>query len=189
MLKKKRPDVEIVGDHFSPLAQVRDFSAYVAKIKQSGADTVITGNWGSDLALLIKAANDAGPEQCQVLHLLRHCHRCALLPWRSRGSGQGLYGGLWPPEHAREPWRKSSRASKAKVDDDMYTGTVYTGLNMLDQASAEARLRTRSGCGDHGRHGIPELRPVRSDMRRAITSCSRACTSRKLGKGWWQEPH
>ena len=37
-----------------------DFAPYVAKIKASGADTVITGNWGSDLTLLIKAANDAG---------------------------------------------------------------------------------------------------------------------------------
>ena len=60
MLKRKRPDIQIVGDDLSPLAQVRDFSPYIAKIKQSGADTVITGNWGSDLALLIKAANDAG---------------------------------------------------------------------------------------------------------------------------------
>jgi branched-chain amino acid transport system substrate-binding protein len=33
------PDVQIVGDDFSPLAQVRDFAPYVAKIKQSGADT------------------------------------------------------------------------------------------------------------------------------------------------------
>ena len=60
LLKRKRPDVEIVGDDLAPLAQVRDFSPYIAKIKQSGADSVITGNWGSDLALLIKAASDAG---------------------------------------------------------------------------------------------------------------------------------
>jgi len=60
MLKTKRPDIEIVGDDFSPLAQVRDFSPYIAKIKASGADSVITGNWGTDLSLLIKAANDAG---------------------------------------------------------------------------------------------------------------------------------
>ena len=46
MLKQKRPDIEIVGDDMTPLAQVRDFSPYIAKIKQSGADTVITGNWG-----------------------------------------------------------------------------------------------------------------------------------------------
>jgi branched-chain amino acid transport system substrate-binding protein len=59
-LARKRPDIKIVGEDLHPLAQVRDFSPYIAKIKQSGADTVITGNWGSDLALLIKAANDAG---------------------------------------------------------------------------------------------------------------------------------
>ena len=59
-LARKRPDVQIVGEDLHPLAQVRDFSPYIAKIKQSGADTVITGNWGSDLSLLVKAANDAG---------------------------------------------------------------------------------------------------------------------------------
>ena len=36
--------------------KVKDFAPYVAKIKASGADSVITGNWGSDLALLVKAA-------------------------------------------------------------------------------------------------------------------------------------
>ena len=60
MLKEKRPDVEIVGDEFHPLLKVTDFSPYIAKIKASGADSVITGNWGQDIALLIKAAADAG---------------------------------------------------------------------------------------------------------------------------------
>jgi branched-chain amino acid transport system substrate-binding protein len=60
LLKEKRPDVEIVGDELHPLAKVKDFSPYVAKIQSSNADTVITGNWGSDLALLIRAAKDAG---------------------------------------------------------------------------------------------------------------------------------
>jgi len=60
LLNQKRPDVEIVGDELHPLAKVKDFSPYVAKIQSSGADTVITGNWGSDLALLIRAAKDAG---------------------------------------------------------------------------------------------------------------------------------
>src|SRR5574343_1908860 len=59
-LARKRPDVQIVGEDLHPLAQVRDFSPYIAKIKASGADPVITGNWGSDLALLIKAANQGG---------------------------------------------------------------------------------------------------------------------------------
>jgi branched-chain amino acid transport system substrate-binding protein len=60
LLKRKRADIEIVGDDLHPLGQVKDFSPYVAKIKASGADTVVTGNWGPDLTLLLKSANEAG---------------------------------------------------------------------------------------------------------------------------------
>ena len=60
MLKAKRPDLEIVGDEKHPLLKVTDFAPYIAKIKASGADSVITGNWGQDFALLLKAAADAG---------------------------------------------------------------------------------------------------------------------------------
>ena len=59
-LARKRPDIQIVGDDLHPLGQVKDFAPYVAKIKAAGADTVITGNWGNDMTLLIKAAKDAG---------------------------------------------------------------------------------------------------------------------------------
>ena len=59
-LKRKRPDIEIVGEDLHPIGQVRDFSPYIAKIKASGADAVITGNWGADLSLLVKAAVEAG---------------------------------------------------------------------------------------------------------------------------------
>jgi branched-chain amino acid transport system substrate-binding protein len=60
MLKAKRPDIEVVGDELHPLLKITDFAPYIAKIKASGADSVITGNWGQDFALLLKAAADAG---------------------------------------------------------------------------------------------------------------------------------
>lgn len=60
MIKAKLPNVQIVGDELHPLAKITDFSPYIAKIKASGADSVITGNWGQDFALLLKAAADAG---------------------------------------------------------------------------------------------------------------------------------
>lgn len=60
MLGDKRPDVQIVGDELHPLLKITDFSPYIAKIKASGADSVVTGNWGQDFALLLKAAADAG---------------------------------------------------------------------------------------------------------------------------------
>lgn len=60
MLTAKRPDIEIVGDEVHPLLKITDFSPYIAKIRASGADTVITGNWGQDIALLLKASAEAG---------------------------------------------------------------------------------------------------------------------------------
>lgn len=57
-----RPDVQIVGDELHPMGRVKDFLPYAAKIKASGAQAVITGNWGNDLTLLVKAAREAGYE-------------------------------------------------------------------------------------------------------------------------------
>ena len=58
----QRPDVQIVGDELHPMGRVKDFSPYIAKIKASGAQAVITGNFGNDLTLLVKAARELGFE-------------------------------------------------------------------------------------------------------------------------------
>ncbi|MGL4436030.1 MAG: branched-chain amino acid ABC transporter substrate-binding protein [Giesbergeria sp.] len=59
-LAVQRPDVAIVGDELHPVGRVKDFAPYAVKIKTSGAQTVITGNWGNDLTLLVKAAREVG---------------------------------------------------------------------------------------------------------------------------------
>ena len=58
----QRPDVEIVGDELHAMGRVKDFIPYAVKIKSSGAQAVLTGNWGNDLTLLIKAAREVGYE-------------------------------------------------------------------------------------------------------------------------------
>ena len=60
MLARKLPHARIVGDDLHPIGSVRDFAPYIAKIKAAGADAVITGNWGNDLALLVRAAREQG---------------------------------------------------------------------------------------------------------------------------------
>src|SRR3546814_14405090 len=50
MIKAKRPDIQIVGDELHPVAKITDFSPYIAKIKASGADSVVTGHWGPDIS-------------------------------------------------------------------------------------------------------------------------------------------
>lgn len=62
MLTARRPDVEIVGDELHPVGRIRDFAPYAGKIKASGADTVITGNWGNDLTFLVRAAREVGAD-------------------------------------------------------------------------------------------------------------------------------
>ena len=54
--------MQIVGDELHPLLRVKDFAPYAAKIKASGADAIITGNFSNDLTLLVKAAREAGFE-------------------------------------------------------------------------------------------------------------------------------
>ena len=66
-LAKLRPDIEIVGDELMPFGKVQDFSPYVAKIKASGAQSVVTGNYNRDLNLLIKAGG-----RCRPQRALRH---------------------------------------------------------------------------------------------------------------------
>jgi branched-chain amino acid transport system substrate-binding protein len=59
-LAQYRPDIGIVGDEFIPLMQIKDFAPYITKIRASGAQSLITGNFGPDLNLLLKAGVDAG---------------------------------------------------------------------------------------------------------------------------------
>lgn len=56
----RRPDIEIVGDELHPMGRVKDFMPYATKIRASGAQAVVTGNWGNDLTLLVKATRELG---------------------------------------------------------------------------------------------------------------------------------
>lgn len=60
LLAKSRPDVQIVGDDLIQLQKTKDFAPYVAKIKASAADAILTSNWGPDLVLIVRASHDSG---------------------------------------------------------------------------------------------------------------------------------
>ena len=60
LLREKRPDIEIVGNEFHPIGQVKDFTPYVTKIVSSDADAVITGNFGADMVSLARSIIDSG---------------------------------------------------------------------------------------------------------------------------------
>lgn len=133
-LKRKRPDIEIVGDDFHPLAKVKDFSPYASKIKASGADTVITGNWGSDLALLIKAGKDAGVTS----NYYTYYGPTSGVPTAmgAAGAGHAKYIGYFGPNTKGNAAQADQifDGFKKKYNDDFYMIAAYNGIAMLSQA-------------------------------------------------------
>jgi branched-chain amino acid transport system substrate-binding protein len=135
-LARKRADVQIVGEDLHPLAQVRDFSPYIAKIKASGADTVITGNWGSDLALLVKAANEGG----YTGKFYTYYTGVTGTPTALGQSGAGrVYQIAYSHYNMGGDMGKWMGEFKQKFNDDFYTGSVVTIFNALGAAMAKAK--------------------------------------------------
>lgn len=58
-LAKHMPNVEIVGEEYFPLGQVKDFAPYVAKIRASGADTVFSGHGSVETGLFMRSVREA----------------------------------------------------------------------------------------------------------------------------------
>ena len=139
LLKQKRPDVQLVGDDLHPLAKVKDFSPYVAKIQAAGADTVITGNWGSDLALLLRAAKDAG------LKVTFYTFYAGVVGAPTAIGEAGVdrvkLVSYWGPNQASPEGMKHIQAFKKKHSptDDPYTYSMVVDLTMLAQAMTKAK--------------------------------------------------
>ena len=51
---------QVVGKMLHDVNKIQDFTPYVARVKESGAQTVLTANWSNDLLLLMKAAHESG---------------------------------------------------------------------------------------------------------------------------------
>ncbi len=137
-LARKRPDIQVVGEDLHPLGQVKDFAPYVAKIKASGADTIVTGNWGADLALMIKAAKDAGLKA----RFYTYYAGTTGVPTAMGAAGEGQVSIVanWHPNIPGNPGASLVDAMKKKFNDDFYTAQTYAGMQML----AEGMKRTKS---------------------------------------------
>jgi len=135
-LARKRPDVQVVGEDLHPLAQVRDFAPYVAKIKAAGADTVITGNWGTDLSLLVKAAIEGG----YTGKFLTYYAGVTGTPSALGNNGAGkVFQVAYQHYNMGGPMEAIMKDFKAKFNDDMYTGSIIRQFEMLGAAMAKAK--------------------------------------------------
>jgi len=133
-----RPDIQFVGEALHLIGRVKDFSPYIANIKQSGADSVITGNWGQDMTLLLKAAGDAG-------HDLRYFnHSAGSVPGTVTAVSQARLGQLtwvaeWHPGQAGTPKVDAlAKAYKAKTGKDFLAPRIDMTPRLLAAAIEKA---------------------------------------------------
>lgn len=136
-LKEKRPDIEIVGDDLHPIGEVKDFAPYAAKIKASGADTVITGNWGADLALLIKAAKDAGINA--NFYTYYAVLKGAPTAMGTNGVGKVKYIGIWNVNNESFAGKEFVDDFKKKFNDDFTWMQTHSAVTMLSKAVKDAK--------------------------------------------------
>ncbi|MDQ0074792.1 ABC-type branched-subunit amino acid transport system substrate-binding protein [Variovorax boronicumulans] len=138
MVALARPDVQFVGEALHPIGRVKDFAPYIANIRQSGADSVITGNWGQDMTLLLKAAGDAG------YNLRYFNHSAGSVPGTVTAVSQAKTGQLtwvaeWHPGQADTPKADAlAKAYKAKTGKDFLAPRIDMTPRLLALAINKA---------------------------------------------------
>ncbi len=140
MVALKRPDVEIVGDELHPLGRIKDFLPYAAKIKASGAQAVLTGNWGNDLTLLIKAAREVGLDARFYTFYGNALGAPAAIG--EAGVGRVLAVAEWHPNvgtRASDQFYASFRQRYAKPQDDYVHARMHAMVEMAVAAMEKAR--------------------------------------------------
>lgn len=171
-MARKRPDASIVGDDLVPLGQVKDFAPYVAKIKQSGADTIVTGNWGADLTLFVKALNDAGLKLPMYTYYAAVSGTPTVL---AAGGESEVYQISYGHSNHTGALAKLTSDYQKKFGDDLYTYSIYNGILLMSEAMAKAKstdpvkvAAVMNGLRFKGFNGDSEMRKSDNQMQQGL---------------------
>ena len=139
-----RPDIQVVGDELMPFGKVQDFSSYVTKIKASGAQSVVTGNYNRDLNLLIKAAVDEGLNirfDTYLAHLIGG-------PTAIGATGEGRLTSIMEFSGNVSVDLKVPEAEKFVTDWRAHHDTDFSTLNFITMLDMVTAAITRAGSTD-----------------------------------------
>ena len=170
-----RPDISVVGEELHPIGRVKDFLPYVSKIKASGAQAVITGNFGNDLTLLVKAARELGFEGKFFTFYGNALGAPAALG--DAGIDKVLAVADWLPNVASassEAFYQSFRQRFPKPADDY----VHMRMQLMVEALAQAIERA----------GTTEARAVAMQLERAQVSLSGQQGTMRAADHQFQQP-
>jgi branched-chain amino acid transport system substrate-binding protein len=172
IMARKRPEVQIVGDDLHPIGQVKDFAPYIAKIKASGADSVLTGNWGQDLTLLIKAAKDSGLSANFYTYYAGVSGTPTAL---AAGVGGSVRVVAYSHNGMPDPVKSLQDKFKKQFNDDWYTSATYNGILLLANGMAAAKstdpvkvAAAMEGLKFKGFGGDVEMRKTDHQMQQAM---------------------
>ncbi|MCY1165465.1 MAG: branched-chain amino acid ABC transporter substrate-binding protein [Pseudomonadota bacterium] len=171
----QRPDVQIVGDELHALGRVKDFIPYAVKIKASGAQAVLTGNWGNDLTLLIKAAKEVGYDGKFYTFYGNALGVPAALG--DAGVGKVIAVADWFPNEpgaASEAFYQAFRQRFPKPQDD------YVHMRMQLMVEALAQSIERAGSTESG--------AVAAEMERAVATVSGHKGTMRAADHQFQQP-
>ena len=174
-LPLQRPDVQVVGDELHPLLRIKDFAPYATKIKASGADAVITGNFSNDLTLLVKAAREIGFEGKFYTFYGNALGAPAAIG--EAGIGKVIAVADWLPNVATkesEAFYQSFRVRYPKPSDDY----VHMRLHLMVEALSKAITQA----------GTTEAAPVAAQLARVSVSLGGQGGSMRAGDHQFQQP-
>jgi branched-chain amino acid transport system substrate-binding protein len=183
-LGAQRPDVHIVGEELHPMARVKDFLPYVAKIKASGAQAVITGNWGNDLTLLIKAAKEVGFDGKFYTFYGNALGAPAAIG--DAGIGKVVAVADWLPNvqtAASEAFYKSFRVRYPAASDDY----VHMRMQLLIEALTQA-LEGAAKPGVVVTTGALDIATVAAQLEKASVSMAGQSGSMRAADHQFQQP-
>jgi branched-chain amino acid transport system substrate-binding protein len=136
-LAQERPDIQIAGDELHlPFAGL-DFTTHVRRMAESGAQAVVTGNWGADLRGVVKAMQQQGV----TLPLYAYYPMLKGVP-ELLASGDGrLPVYQVANNHTNQAGNIAALATafRRRYDEDLVVYAAFDGMSMLLQAMTHAQ--------------------------------------------------
>lgn len=183
-LSVQRPDVQIAAEELHPMARIKDFLPYATKIKASGAQAVITGNWGNDLTLLIKAAKDVSYEGKFYTFYGNALGAPAAIG--EAGIGKVVAVADWLPNApgaASEAFYKSFRVRFPQSADDY----VHMRMQLMIEALAQG-IEGAGKAGGVGAGGAMDVVAVANQLEKASVTLGGQSGSMRASDHQFQQP-
>jgi branched-chain amino acid transport system substrate-binding protein len=184
-LMAQRADVHVVGEELHPMARVKDFLPYATKIKASGAQAVITGNWGNDLSLLIKAARDVGFDGKFYTFYGNALGAPAAIG--EAGVGKVVAVADWLPNVqtvGSDAFYRSFRVRYPQPEDDY----VHMRMQLLMEALAQALESAAKTPAVAGTQISPDVAAVATQMERATVALAGQSGFMRASDHQFQQP-